>query len=140
MRSLGFLSHTPAAADTGLERGRWAGSLEELARECAGGATTVSMLPGREACALPLRAIDYHARQDVVEVAVGGGPELPPALCYFISAPRRVALRDEEARGVTLEVEDVDGVKTLVRIARALSGGGALWRVAPRAAGSGRTS
>jgi hypothetical protein len=127
-----FRSHnTTEARDAGLERGRWVRSLEELARECAGRATTVSMLPARpapdhEAHALPLRTIGYHARRDVLEVAVGGGPARRPALCYFITAPRRVARRDDEQGGVTLEVEDLDGARTVVRIAQVATADGPL--------------
>jgi Family of unknown function (DUF5335) len=66
---------------------------------------------------LPLQAVSYDPRDDVLEVAVGGrGTRNPIVFRHLISAPRRVEVEERAAlEPVAIEVTDQDGVRTLIR-------------------------
>jgi hypothetical protein len=105
-------------ADRGLDRGDWARRLQTVARERAGAATTVELLPapgnGRQA-GLPLLSIGYDPAADTLEIAVGRGQARHPLLRYFLAGPRRLEL-GEDGRELRIVVEDAQGARTLVRI------------------------
>jgi len=67
---------------------------------------------------MPLQAISYDPRDDVLEVALGGrGVRYPVVLRHFISSPRTISV--EEASSITptaVLVTDGDGVRTLIRL------------------------
>lgn len=66
---------------------------------------------------LPLQAVSYDPRDDVLEVAVGGrGARYPIVFRHLISAPRRIEVQERgELDLVAMEVTDQEGVRTLVR-------------------------
>jgi len=67
---------------------------------------------------VPLQAISYDPKDDVLEVAVGGrGVRYPVVLRHFISSPQTVSV--EESSSVTpaaVFVTDGSGVRTLIRL------------------------
>jgi hypothetical protein len=104
--------------DRGLDRSDWARRLQTVARERAGAATTVELLPapgaGRQA-GLPLLSIGYDPAADVLEIAVGRGQARHPLLRYFLAGPRTLEL-SEDGRELAIVVEDAQRARTLVRI------------------------
>jgi Family of unknown function (DUF5335) len=67
---------------------------------------------------MPLQAISYDPRDDVLEIALGGrGVRYPVVLRHFISSPRTIGV--EESTSVTpsaILVTDGGGVRTLIRL------------------------
>jgi hypothetical protein len=67
---------------------------------------------------LPLRAIGYDRKDDVLEVAVGGrGTRLPVVLRHLISGPQAISVEDSGPLNPSaILVEDASGVRTLIRL------------------------
>jgi phage repressor protein C with HTH and peptisase S24 domain len=67
---------------------------------------------------MPLQAISYDPRDDVLEVAVGGrGARYPIVLRHFISNPKTISVEENgEPDPAAIEVTDPSGVRTLIRL------------------------
>ena len=66
---------------------------------------------------LPVQAISYDPRDDVLEVAVGGrGTRYPVVLRHFISNPTTISVEELEGRPSAILVTDPGGVRTLIRL------------------------
>ena len=66
---------------------------------------------------LPVQAISYDPRDDVLEVAVGGrGTRYPVVLRHFISNPTAISVEELEDRPSAILVTDPGGVRTLIRL------------------------
>jgi uncharacterized protein DUF5335 len=67
---------------------------------------------------LPLQAINYDSKDDVLEVAVGGhGVRYPVLLRHFISSPQSVSVEESSPLSPTaILVTDASGVRTLIRL------------------------
>jgi hypothetical protein len=67
---------------------------------------------------LPLQAIGYDPRDNVLEVSVGGrSTRYPVVLRHFISSPQAISVEDSgPLRPSAILVEDASGVRTLIRL------------------------
>ena len=67
---------------------------------------------------LPLQTIGYDAKDNMLEVAVGGrGPRYPVLLRHFISSPQTISIEESDAlRPMAILVTDAGGVRTLIRL------------------------
>ncbi len=67
---------------------------------------------------LPVQAIGYDPKDNMLEVSVGGrGPRYPVVLRHFISDPQTISI--EESGHLTpkaILVADASGVRTLIRL------------------------
>ncbi|MGA2319186.1 MAG: DUF5335 family protein [Solirubrobacteraceae bacterium] len=70
---------------------------------------------------LPLQAIGYDPKDDVLEISVGGrSVHYPVVLRHFISAPRTISVEESSPlRPVSMLVTDASGVRTLIRLFKA---------------------
>jgi hypothetical protein len=106
-----------------LDAERWHEYLDSLTSTVEGMLVTIEVMDEQEGDQLevermPLQAISYDPRDDVLEVALGGrGLRYPVVLRHFISAPRTISV--EEASSITptaILVTDGGGVRTLIRL------------------------
>jgi hypothetical protein len=67
---------------------------------------------------LPLQAISYDPRDNMLEVAVGGrGARYPVLLRHFISDPQTISTAESSSLQPTaILVTDASGVRTLIRL------------------------
>ena len=66
---------------------------------------------------LPLQAIGYDPKDDVLEVAVGAVCVIPSLLRHFISDPQTISVEESSSlRPTAILVTDASGVKTLIRL------------------------
>jgi Family of unknown function (DUF5335) len=67
---------------------------------------------------LPLKAIGYDHRDDVLEVAVGGrGLRYPVVLRHFISSPQAISVEESAPLSPTaILVTDSSDQRTLIRV------------------------
>jgi hypothetical protein len=67
---------------------------------------------------LPLQAIAYDHKDDVLEVAVGGrGPRYPVVLRHFISSPQTISVEESgQTTPIAILVTDAGGDRTLIRL------------------------
>jgi Family of unknown function (DUF5335) len=67
---------------------------------------------------LPLQAIGYDPRDNILEVAVGGrGVRYPVLLRHFISDPQTISIEESSSlRPTAILVTDASGVRTLIRL------------------------
>jgi uncharacterized protein DUF5335 len=67
---------------------------------------------------LPLQAIGYDPRDDMLEVSVGGrGVRYPVLLRHFISSPQTISVEESDAlRPMAIFVTDASGDRTLIRL------------------------
>ena len=67
---------------------------------------------------MPLQAISYDPKDDVLEIALGGrGVRYPVVLRHFISSPRTISVEVSSSINPTaILVTDGDGVRTLIRL------------------------
>jgi len=70
---------------------------------------------------LPLQAIGYDPKDNMVEVAVGGrGVRYPVLLRHFISDPQTISIEESSPlRPAAILVTDAGGVRTLIRVSEA---------------------
>jgi hypothetical protein len=70
---------------------------------------------------LPLQAISYDPKDNMLEVAVGGrGVSHPVLLRHFISNPRTISIEESSSlRPTAILVTDAAGVRTLIRVSEA---------------------
>jgi hypothetical protein len=113
-----------------LARGTWVAAVQEISRECAGGAAHVrssgahgSVRPTSPLCQ-PLQALRYDEQRRELEMAIGLDADERPTLRCFVSDPQRIfAGRWKDAR--VLLVCDRTGTRTLIRLAATRHAGAA---------------
>jgi hypothetical protein len=106
-----------------LDAGRWHEYFDSLTPNVEGMLVTIEVMDEQEGDQLdvermPLQAISYDPRDDVLEVALGGrGLRYPVVLRHFISSPSTISV--EESSSITptaILVTDGAGVRTLIRL------------------------
>jgi len=67
---------------------------------------------------LPLRAISYDPKDNLLEVSVGGrGLRYPVLLRHFIASPQTISVEESDPRSPTaILVADASGARTLIRL------------------------
>jgi hypothetical protein len=106
-----------------LERTSWASYFDSIASSIQGMLVTVELMGEQlgdqtDVERLPVQAIGYDPKDDVVEVAVGGrGTRYPVVLRHFISSPTAISVEEaQEPRPSAILVTDAGGVRTLIRL------------------------
>jgi hypothetical protein len=105
-----------------LERASWPAYFDSIASSIEGMLVTVELMGEQlgdqtDIERLPVQAISYDPRDDVLEVAVGGrGTRYPVVLRHFISSPTAISVEELEGRPSAILVTDPDGVRTLIRL------------------------
>jgi hypothetical protein len=105
------------------ERASWSAYFDSIAPSIEGMLVTVELM-GEELGdqtdveRLPVQAISYDPRDDVLEVAVGGrGTRYPVVLRHFISNPTAISVEEsQEGRPSAILVTDPGSVRTLIRL------------------------
>jgi Family of unknown function (DUF5335) len=106
-----------------LDADRWVEYFDSIAPSIEGKLVTVEIMSEQlgdqlDVERLPLQAIGYDPKDNVLEVAVGGrGVRYPVLLRHFISDPQTVGI--EEASPLTptaILVTDASEVRTLIRL------------------------
>jgi hypothetical protein len=102
---------------------RWVEYFDSIAGRIDGQLVTIELMSDQlgdqtDVEHLPLRAIGYDHKDDVLEVSVGGQhPRYPVVLRHFISGPQTISI--EAADPLTpraILVTDASGVRTLIRL------------------------
>lgn len=106
-----------------IPRAAWQEALELLTKEHEGYEVTIELVgeevgDQEEATGLPLNAIGYDRKDDVIVVAVGGhSARFPVVLRHIINHPRTIWVHPPgPAPTRAVWVVDADGVATLVRL------------------------
>src|SRR5262252_4805778 len=106
-----------------LERASWAAYFDSIAPSVEGMLVTVELMGEQlgdqtDVERLPVQAISYDPRDDVLEVAVGGrGTRYPVVLRHFISNPTAISVEESpEGTPSAILVTDPSGVRTLIRL------------------------
>ena len=106
-----------------LERATWPKYLDSIASSIEGLLVTVELMDEQlgdqtDIERLPVQAISYDPRDDVLEVAVGGrGTRYPVVLRHFISSPTAISVEESpEGAPTAILVTDPSGVRTLIRL------------------------
>ena len=106
-----------------LERASWPAYFDSIASSIEGMLVTVELMGEQlgdqtDIERLPVQAISYDPRDDVLEVAVGGrGTRYPVVLRHFISNPTAISVEESpEGRPSAILVTDPGGVRTLIRL------------------------
>ena len=112
-----------SAATQELDAGRWHEYFDSLTPSIEGMLVTIEVMDEQAGDQLdvermPLQAISYDPKDDVLEIALGGrGVRYPVVLRHFISSPKTISV--EEASSITptaIFVTDGGGVRTLIRL------------------------
>src|SRR5215472_7028011 len=104
------------------ERSSWPKYFDSVTASIEGTLVTVELMGEQlgdqtDVERLPVQAISYDPRDDVLEVAVGGrGTRYPVVLRHFISSPTAISVEELEGRPTAILVTDPDGVRTLIRL------------------------
>jgi Family of unknown function (DUF5335) len=106
-----------------LDAEKWAEYFDSIAPGIDGLLVTIEVMSEQlgdqlDVEQLPLQAIGYDPKDDVLEVAVGGrGIRYPVLLRHFISNPRTVSVEESSPLSPTaILVTDASGVRTLIRL------------------------
>jgi len=106
-----------------LERADWPAYLDSIASSTEGMLVTVELMSEQlgdqtDVERLPVQAISYDPRDDVLEVAVGGrGTRYPVVLRHFVSSPTAISVEETPEGGPSaILVTDAGGVRTLIRL------------------------
>jgi Family of unknown function (DUF5335) len=106
-----------------LDRQSWAGYLDSLTESSEGLLVSIELMSEEigdqsDVERMPLQAISYDPRDDVLEVAVGGrGVRYPIVLRHFISNPTTISVEEDGAPSPSaILVTDPSGVRTLIRL------------------------
>jgi hypothetical protein len=106
-----------------LDAERWLEYFESLAPDFGGLVVTIEIIDERigdqtEVERLPLQAIGYDPKDNVMEIAVGGrGLRYPVLLRHFISRPQTISVEESgKAAPAAILVTDADGQRTLIRL------------------------
>jgi phage repressor protein C with HTH and peptisase S24 domain len=106
-----------------LESESWPRYFDSLTQSSQGLLVTIELMSDElgdqsDVERLPLQAISYDPRDDVLEVAVGGrGVRYPIVLRHFISNPKTISVEENgEPDPAAIEVTDPSGVRTLITL------------------------
>jgi hypothetical protein len=106
-----------------LDAGRWHEYFDSLTPSVEGMLVTIELMGEQvgdqlDAERMPLQALSYDPKDDVLEIALGGrGLRYPVVLRHFISSPHTISV--EESGSITptaILVTDGGGVRTLIRL------------------------
>jgi hypothetical protein len=106
-----------------LDSGRWADYFDSLAQQTEGMLATIELMSEQlgdqtDVERLPVQAISYDPKDDVLAVAVGGrGTRYPVVLRHFISSPKSISVQElpgPQPRAIL--VTDATGARTLIRL------------------------
>ncbi len=112
-----------SAATQELDAERWHEYFDSLTPSIEGMLATIEVMDAQagdqlDAERMPLQAISYDPKDDVLEIALGGrGVRYPVVLRHFVSSPRTISV--EESSSITpsaILVTDGGGVRTLIRL------------------------
>ena len=105
------------------ERSSWPTYFDSVTASIEGMLVTVELMDEQlgdqtDVERLPVQAISYDPRDDVLEVAVGGrGTRYPVVLRHFISNPTAISVEESpEGTPSAILVTDPSGVRTLIRL------------------------
>jgi Family of unknown function (DUF5335) len=126
------MGHSAIAHETGvhmstttqeLDAERWVEYFDSLAPSIDGLLVTIEVMSEQlgdqlDVERLPLQAIGYDPKDNVLEVAVGGrGVRYPILLRHFISSPQTVSVEESSPLSPrAILVTDASGVRTLIRL------------------------
>ncbi len=106
-----------------LDAERWHEYFDSLTPSIEGMLATIEVMDAQagdqlDAERMPLQAISYDPRDDVLEIALGGrGVRYPVVLRHFVSSPRTISVQESSSITPTaILVTDGGGVRTLVRL------------------------
>jgi hypothetical protein len=106
-----------------LDSGEWVEYFDSIAPRIEGLLVTIEVMSEAlgdqvDVERLPLQAIGYDRKDDVLEVAVGGrGVRYPVLLRHFIADPRAISVEESGPPSPSaILVTDASGVKTLIRL------------------------
>jgi len=106
-----------------LGAGSWVEYFDSIAPNIEGVLVTIEVMSDAlgdqvDVERLPLQAIGYDPKDDVVEVAVGGrGMRYPVLLRHFISSPQTISVEESGPLNPrAILVTDGSGVRTLIRL------------------------
>lgn len=106
-----------------LERADWSAYFDSIASNIEGMLATIELMGEQlgdqtDVERLPVQAIGYDPRDDVLEIAVGGrGTRYPVVLRHFVSKPTAISVEEPlEGRPSAILVTDASGLRTLVRL------------------------
>jgi hypothetical protein len=106
-----------------LDGASWAGYFDSLTQSREGLLVTIELMSEElgdqsDVERMPLQAISYDPRDDVLEVAVGGrGVRYPIVLRHFISNPKTISVEEDgEPSPIAILVTDPSGVRTLIQL------------------------
>jgi Family of unknown function (DUF5335) len=101
----------------------WAGYFGSIAASIDGMLVTIEVMSEQlgdqvDVERLPLQAISYDPKDDVLDVSVGGrGARYPVLLRHFISSPKTVSVEESDALSPSaILVTDASGTRTLIRL------------------------
>jgi len=108
---------------TELDRSTWTAYFDRLTQSAPRLDVTIELLGAElgdqiEATSLPLGELAYDAREDVLEIALGGRDRrLPVVLRHRIDAPRAIqALGRGDGLPSAIAIDAADGTRTLLRL------------------------
>jgi hypothetical protein len=106
-----------------LSAEKWVEYFESVARGIDGMLVTIEIMSDElgdqvDVARLPLQAIGYDPKDNVLEVTVGGrGAHYPVLMRHFISSPETVSVEESgPLRPRAILVQDASGVRTLIRL------------------------
>lgn len=109
-----------------LERETWSVYFDAISDELRNEFVSVLITdppspPALQASQLALQGLSYDRRGDVFEVMVArGGPRVPSVLRHMVDHPKRISVDSPTSLAPTLiEIEDAEGVCTVITIGRA---------------------
>jgi len=106
-----------------LDAERWHENFDSLTPSIEGMLVTIEVMDALagdqlDAERMPLQAISFDPKDNVLEIALGGrGVRYPVVLRHFVSGPRTIGV--EESSSITptaILVTDGAGVRTLIRL------------------------
>jgi Family of unknown function (DUF5335) len=111
---------------TELAAEKWQGYFDSITPNIDGMLATIEVMSEQlgdqvDVRQLPLQAISYDPKDNMLEVAVGGrGVRYPVLLRHFISNPRTISVEESGSlRPTAILVTDAAGVRTLIRVSDA---------------------
>jgi Family of unknown function (DUF5335) len=113
---------------TELAADRWQEYFDSIAPNIDGMLATIEVMSEQlgdqtDVEQLPLQAISYDPKDNMLEVAVGGrGARHPVLLRHFISNPQTISVEESRPlRPTAILVTDAGGVQTLIRVSEAVA-------------------
>jgi Family of unknown function (DUF5335) len=113
---------SPITEELGAER--WAEYFDAFVRRSGGLLVTIEVMSEElgdqtDVERLPLQAIGYDPKENVLEISVGGrSPRYPVVLRHFISSPQTISVEEDSGRPGpnAILVTDASGVQTLIHV------------------------